>query len=280
MAVTRQQLTEKQERECRVFGAFLKIAPAFAGEELADWAPPAEENDFPDIRANSVAGQRIGVELGEWLHQKEIAAAKTKEFIEDSILGVIGEQGPNHTAHIHHLWLHPKAKAPITPVDVEAFRFELFALIDECDRRWPEERFWRRGTTLANDDLAAYPTLSKYLAAIRLWPREYHEPWGEGIPWITFPMRAGAFSQETMLKPLRDLVSAKINHYNVSGYDHLSLLIYYDQAALFNSPVETPLHSFDDAAKHLTDYVDGDLGPFQSIYLFIWLDGGRVIKIA
>jgi hypothetical protein len=93
-------------------------------------------------------------------------------------------------------------------------------------------------------------------------------------------MRAGAFSQETMLKPLRDLISAKINHYSVSGYDHLSLLIYYDQAALYNSPVETPLHSFDDAAKHLTDYVDGDLGPFQSIYLFIWIDGGRVIKIA
>jgi hypothetical protein len=273
-------VTEKQERECRVFGAFLRVAPTFADEELAEWAPPADENDFPDIRAKTVSGRRVGVELGEWLHQKEMAAAKTKEFIEESILSVIGEQGPNRTAHIHHLWLHPKQRARIKPADAEAFRAQLFALIEECDRRWPGERFWRRGTTLASKDLASYPILVKYLDAIRLWPLEDHEPWGEGIPWITFPMRGGAFSQETMLKPLRDLVSAKIDHYKVDGYDHLSLLIHYDQAALYNSPVETPLHSFEDAVKHVTDYVDGDLGPFQSIYLFIWLNAGRVIRIA
>jgi len=53
-----------------------------------------------------VSGRRIGVELGEWLNEEEIQAAKQKERLEEASLNDIGDQGPNPTQHIRYVWLH------------------------------------------------------------------------------------------------------------------------------------------------------------------------------
>src|SRR5207249_4583699 len=89
------------------------------------------------------------------------------------------------------------------------------------------------------------------------------------------------FNQETTLKPLRELVREKTGHYANSrmGFDQLSLLIIYNQASIYNSPAETPLHSFEDAAAELKQLIAGNRGPFDRAFLYIALVPGRVLQV-
>ena len=92
-------------------------------------------------------------------------------------------------------------------------------------------------------------------------------------------MRGDVFDRETMWKPLREIVAEKIGHYAKSrlGFDDLSLLIVYNQAWIYNSPAETPLHSFDDAAAALRRMIRDNRGAFDRVFLYIALEPGRVL---
>jgi hypothetical protein len=272
-------MNRKRDHERALFAAFLEVQPDFAGERLAEWQQPPDERDFPDITGTSLSGRRIGVELGEWLNQKEMQFAKSKERIEEHLLEVIGEQDRNPTKHIMFVWLHPKPTTKgIASGDQTEFRAQLFQCIFECDRRWPSERFWQRGHQLVGDELGAYPLLAKYLDAIRLLPANGKQFEGD---WITFPARGGPFDHNTMAKPLRNIVEEKIGHYGASrtGFDDLSLVIIYNRAALYNSPAETDRHTFEDAAEELRQLVARNYGPFDRVFLYIALEPGRVFRV-
>lgn len=272
-------MSRKRDHERAIFEAFLQIEPAFAGEALDNWDQPEDEKDFPDIIGKSVSGRCVGVELGEWLNEEEIEAAKRKERLEESILAVIGDQGTNPTEHFTFVWLHPKPTARITPADADGCRAQIFACTEECDRRFPNERFWTTGHQLSADELDPYPLLAKYLNAIRLWPN--HGERHNYPNWITFPLRAGAFDRETMFKPLRQLVAEKVGHYAATrtGFDCLCLVVFYNLAWIYNSPAETPLHSFEDAVAELNRLFSSNRGPFDRVFLYVALIPGRVLRV-
>ena len=94
-------------------------------------------------------------------------------------------------------------------------------------------------------------------------------------------MRGGFFGRETMFKPLREIAAEKISHYATTrtGFDDLSLLVIYNQAWIYNSPAETPLHSFDDAAAELKQLIGDNRGPFDRVFLYIALEPGRVLRV-
>jgi hypothetical protein len=215
--------------------------------------------------------------------------------IEGSILDVIGEQGSNRTENIYVIWLLLKPKPRIKPADSKQFRIELFRFIDEVDQRWPSERFWQspQGYWARNDDLVRYPVLQKYLSGLQFFPSLWAEgwppkvyktkkQWPEGQNWILFPARGGPFSSDTMLQPLFELLSDKIEHYGGqgTGFDQVSLVIHYNSALIYNSPVETPHFKFQDAADAARIFLGGDMGPFHNIFMFIAINDGRVIKIS
>jgi hypothetical protein len=270
-------MSKKRENERALFAAFLELEPEFVGERLADWRQPEDERDFPDITATSATGRRIGVELGEWLNEEEIRAAKQKERLEEGFINAIGAQGPNPTQHIRYVWLRPKARIAIG--DVVGFRNQLFECILECDRRWPHERFWKVGHQLVGEELARYPLLTKYLNAIKLWPAD-GEQWKEN--WITFPSLAWVFDRDTALTPLRKLVADKIGHYPAgrTGFDDLSLLIIYNRAVIYNRPAETPHQSYDEAAAEQKRLFATSRGLFDRVLLYIAVEpGGRVLRV-
>ena len=70
-----------------------------------------------------------------------------KEQREASILEAIGERGPNPSRHIDFVWLSVKPNSRVKPADAAAFREQVLALVRDCDRRWPIERFWRTGSS-------------------------------------------------------------------------------------------------------------------------------------
>jgi hypothetical protein len=138
-------MSAKRDHERALFEAFLDLDPEFSGEGLEVWAQPEDEKDFPDIKGKSVSGRRIGIEIGEWLNEDEMSAAKRKERTEAEILEVLGDQGVNPTQHIRYVWLHPKAKGRIARAEAPAFREQFFELTMECDARWPNERILADG---------------------------------------------------------------------------------------------------------------------------------------
>lgn len=289
----------KREHEKAIFEAFLRIMPGFAGETLKEWWLPQDEKEFPDVICNTINGRRIGVELGEWLNEEEMRNAKGMKRIQDSILSAVGTQGNNTTENIFFLWLFPKPKARVKPADVDPFRRQLFCYIEEVDHRWPIERLWQgpQGHRALPEELSSFPILQKYLNSVQFFPRKRYEgwppngqfvikTWWPGQDWILFKSRGGSYSQDTMLETLMELLATKKMHYSSigTGFDTLFLIVYYNSALIYNSPVETCEVKFEDAfenaANSARQFIGDDPDPFNRIFLFVAVDDGRVMTVA
>lgn len=284
---------KKRDHEKAIFAAFMRVEPRFCGEKIVDWMQPEDEKEFPDIICVSESGLNIGVELGEWLNEDEIRRAKGMDYIQSSILAAIGKQGNNNTDNILFIWLFPKPKSRIKPSDAEAFRDQLFECIHNLDNRWPMERSWHspQGHEASGVELEPYPVVAKYLDKVHLFPNKVFrgwppdgqmvkKKWRDGQDWILFRARGGAYSEKTMLNPLLELLAGKKEHYGRrTGFDHLSLIVYYNSALIYNSPAETFRFTFKSAAESARQFLGDDQDPFQSIYLFVAVDDGRVFKV-
>jgi hypothetical protein len=84
-----------------------------------------------------------------------------------------------------------------------------------------------------------------------------------------------------MLRPFLKLLSDKATHYGRSGigFVHLTLVIYYGQAVIYNSPAETADFKFEDLVQIARRFVTRIEHPFNSIFLFIALNDGRVLRV-
>jgi len=278
------------KNEKLIFDSFLKVCPDFAGEPIEDWdvveewyvkralAPPTRPFDKrPDIIAVTALGKRIGIELKSWVDREQIAEARKQERIRDSILKAIGEQPPNETKHIGYVWLFAK-QVRFDARDAAEFRRQLFSLIEQVDRDWPQRPDWDQESDIKRDDkcdFAAFPALQKYLVSVALHARpEFEENW------IHFPSRGGAYSPHDMLATLS---SALTSHKNDDRYEHLKdqvgldevyLLVHYDfKAFAYNTPLDAPNFGFKEAAEFASNVLDGDGGYFDQIFLFHFLWG-------
>jgi hypothetical protein len=275
-------MASKREQEKNIFAAFLRVSPEFLGEKVVDWEQPEDEKEFPDVICKTESGSRVGVELGEWLNQEEISARKSMARLERSFLDAIGEQGENQTNNIGVIVLSPARKS-IKSAEKEIFRSQLFSYIKEVDRRWQDEEFWqgRDGYRAPNSELTGFPLLKKYLTEIHFYPSKWEKRWREGQNWIMVPCLARWVSEETMLQTFLKLLCDKTTHYGRSGtgFDYLTLVIYYDRAVLDLSPAETRYFKFEDLVLEAGSHATSIKHPFNGIFLFIALDNGRVLRI-
>ena len=74
-----------------------------------------------------------------------------------------------------------------------------------------------------------------------------------------------------MVAALQDRLADKIQKYvaRPDGLDEFDLLVHYDLAWVYNSPVETLTFKFADAARAGTDFIGDDPGAFDRIFLFV-----------
>lgn len=287
--------SKKREHEKAIFEAFFRVYPHFAGEPIQGEAKqPADENEFPDVICTTVSGKRIGVELAEWFNEQEMRTAKSMERIQNSILEAIGPQRNNETDNIYVVWPRPKVKGRIMSEDKTAFREEIFQCIADVDKSWGSEGFrcGPQGYEAQTEDLKRFPQLAKYLAAIRFFPRQWYfgwppngylakRTWSAGQNWIIFPARGGSYSEDTMLQPLLELIAQKQEHYGNFGigFDRLCLVVYYNLAVLYNSPVEALNFKVDDAVRVAKQFIGDDSKPFDDIFLFLAINDGQVFRI-
>jgi hypothetical protein len=272
----------KQEKENEIFRAFLQACPEFAGEGLKEWSQPADPTDFPDVLCVTASGKKVGVELGEWLDEKQMSAAKGLQRVERSILDAVGEQGENPTKNIYRVTLKVKGKRVVRVEDREEFKKNLWELILEVDRLWESQDSWhtQRGYEAKAEDLVNRGLLNQHVEWIRFRPVPPGGPYQTvGLRWIRFPPRGGSFSEDTMVDALHSVIREKQNHYGraATGFDHLYLLVYYNEALLYNTPAEGLFVTFEDVAEKVT--VE-QARPFDEIFLFIAVNGGEVFRIS
>ena len=275
------------KNEKLIFDSFLKACPDFANELILEWdvidawhakraiAPPPHPYDKrPDIIAITASGKRIGVELKSWVNREQIAVARKQERIQENILKAIGEQPPNETQHIGHVRPVPK-QIRFDPKDAGHFREQIFALIKQVDNDWPEKpgvRECRQDTS----DFTKFPLLGKYLHWLECHP-------GTGthdVDWISFPSPGGAYSPSEMLETLK---RALFGHRDDDRYkdlkkhvglDEVYLLVHYDfKAFAYNTPFDAPDFGFEEAAELASNWLRGDGGYFDRIFLFHFLWG-------
>jgi hypothetical protein len=155
-----------------------------------------------------------------------------------------------------------------------AFRAELLKLVEEVDGRWDGEEEWQSPQRCWWTDFSRYPTLAKYLSQVRFFPRSRFggsssNKGGQG--WLTFPCRGGAYSERSMVEALLARLSGKIQKHAARpvGLNEFHLLVHYDLAWAYNSPVEALNFKFADAACAGADFVADDPGAFDRIFLFV-----------
>jgi len=276
--------------ERSIFESFLRVRPDFAGELLRGWIQPPQ--DPPDILCMTISGRSIGVELGEWLNEDQMTNAKGLEAIQNSMLRAIGTQPDNRCGNIYYAWLSPLPKARVKPADATAFREEIFRLVEDVDRRWDQEPDWQSPQGCFFTDFTRYSTLRKYLQLVRFFPRRCYggwppkgrvtkRTWPAGCDWLTFRMPGGAYNQDAMLDALCDILARKIEKYEAKPpevlMDDFYLLIHYNQALLYNTPVETVFFKFEDAARAGSEFIGDDPGVFGKVFLILALHPGEKI---
>jgi hypothetical protein len=261
-----------QEHEERaIFEPFLKAYPCFADEEILKWE--IAECDPPDVICVTTSGQRVGVEICQWAHEGEMRAGNVREAKERKLLDAIGVPQPKNTSKNFCLAVFfPRAKVNITPSGYPAFRQSLFQLIEYVDATWSTDhgtRNYRFG------ELHRFPPVDKYLERVISFAPG--EAFTSDVDWILPVGHADFFDDRTMADPLLRQIAKKKEQCRVrkTDCDDLYLLIAYDQALSYCSPIGTPhRRGVDETAREAAAALAADCGPFSRAFLFIAVEPG------
>lgn len=257
--------------EEQAWAGFLSAAPLFAVEKIACWRPGP---DPPDVLCTTASGRVVGIELTAWVDQEQIQTGKKREEFETACLNVVASEQESRPANIGWIWLYDKHLS-IRPVDIAAFRQELYACIAE--QSVISEPDWKEPMGAPVTGFEQYPKLRKYLDSIWISPRDRMPSLAPDGRWILFEEPGGANTHEWMVNAAFDRIHAKIDKYGKLAYDlhaqhaldELYLLCHYDdRALLYNTSIRSVGFSYSDLAAKIAERLEKDHGVFDKIFLF------------
>lgn len=293
----------QKQHELAVFGRFVEAYRSFGAE--VEYEPASEEP--ADILAKLKNGGEIGFQLGEWLEPSQAATAKRKERLRTALQEVLSASSPEEPRNLACVAIEVKGTT-FQDKDADEFKNEFSRLVAKVDQDCRD--CW------AMMEFAAYPTLQKYILSVLFSPRgsyqervigerldkawsdletrrllqQSHEEakaWTEELGlnisgdvqaprWIQFVVEGGASSSETAIQALAKIIRKKISHYGRSGSRDIRLVIYYDEAVLYNSPYyDQKYETFEDVAQEAARLLaTKPLLPFTKIYLLNALSPG------
>ncbi|MDA2934647.1 hypothetical protein MYX82_09940 [Acidobacteria bacterium AH-259-D05] len=230
----------------------------------------SEGPDPPDILCVDSEGNRVGVELAEWLNEVQMAYGRRREQLQESYSAGINTAEEQPPRNIGLIWLFPGT--PLDSADIYSFRRQLLEFISQTDANWSALENHDSPQGIPVVDFSGYPLLSRYLRQIDFFPRTVYSP-GLGSNWITFPASGGSYSPMTAVEALLKVFCKKTGKYSTLCQDQslaeLYLLIYYDQGWAYNSPFEALGYGFKDIADELRAAAQRDPGPFNKVFLFV-----------
>jgi hypothetical protein len=266
----------KEERE--VFDEFVKLAPLFAG--VAVMSRDSSKQEPADIECDLVDGSKVGVQLTTWIDGEQMNDAKRIEGIEKSLLRALGPLPRNETEHFATVWLY--AKWRVKAADAQAFRAQFLQFIAELDKRWDREPDLQSPQGFQVTDFGASPILAKYLDALEVHPQRSSVPstmTRRSTGWITIEPTGGPFSADEMVDALCDRVQEKISKYAATptGMSRFYLLVHYDKAWTYNSPVKGIDFGYNEAVKAVSERIGRAVGVFDGIFVLVRVTDERQV---
>jgi hypothetical protein len=263
------------KEEKGIFEAFIATEADFAGEPVS-WSAG---KDPPDVLCETANGRKIGVELGEWLHESQTERVRAYEILERELANEAVKQAfvdwlkqygvqlyPNQ--EIYQSKKGPKYRFP-TKADRPKFKSELFDLLGE---------FKERGQPITKqvhlNDFLRFPKLRKFLTGLTVYPV------GRAPRGIQFAAKCGSYSPEDARDAFIKVIRGKIAKHNYltlkkeQTLDELYLMVYYNQALMWNSPYEGVNGGIDVVVEQAREQMNLDHGPFDKVFLFLAFEPG------
>jgi hypothetical protein len=267
--------------EKAVFEEFLVAAPMFADAAVRTWSQPTQ--DPPDIGCLLVDGRSIGLELTTWLDEGQMTAAKRDEGIEVSLRQALASAPANNSEHFFAIWIC--AKRRIQSANAQQFRTEILQLIADLDQKWNMDPGLRSPQGFAWNDFSRFPVLAKYVDSLEFHPRmpSVASTMEKGkLGWLTVEPRGGPYSADDMVGALCDRVRDKIAKYpsKPGGMAEFHLLVHYDKAWAYNSPVTGIDFGYAEAVQAAATRTGSAVGVFDRIFVFVrTTDGEKVFRL-
>jgi hypothetical protein len=247
-----------REDERRAFEAFQRCHPPLFGYVCNDGPDP------PDFICTNDRGERIGIELAEWVDQAAIAASKRVYRIRNSFRDAIAAISLSPT-NIGRVWIFPRRELPTAIVG--ALGNELRECIDAVDKQWESlTARWPVYQGFPFSDFAGYPTLAKYVAALDLSPIQSDIPFH-----VSFMPQGGAYSPRSAFHALLRVLGKKESMYadlrEKQCLVQLHLLLYWWQGELHNAPYSAGTYSLNEIAADLRTLIQTGGTNFDAVFI-------------
>lgn len=267
-------LTAKQRGEAANFEEFRLAHPNFADRPLVSiqWG-----GDPPDILCLDAPGNRIGVELVQWVNERQMAASKARYKLEDSYRRVIRSSYMQPPANIGLVFIYSKDRTPLLPKNGTAFPDELYKCVGAIDAAWPSNPEWGDPQGYYFTDFSGYPCLGQHLEGLIFHARGRRFNPSFGAEWLTFRAHGGAYTADWMRDALLDNIRRKIAKYlkprnaqklQQQQLAEFYLLAYYDEAVLHNTPYHVPGFGFGEIAAIVARELAANPHPFDKVFLY------------
>lgn len=243
----------KEEKEKRIFDAFVTVEPNFAGENVTYCLG----QDPPDILCTGEGNREIGVELVEWLHHSQTTRASSLKDLERKIQGTNPPNSVTNLINGNDIILSSKGSPSKTYHNI--FINKLFDCLAQITWIVMEEE--------QIDNFDNYPTLRNYLNCILISPSDVKG----GISFIM----GGDYSSNYALDALCEVIDKKIKKRNYPALrqklSELYLLIYYSSASYLNSPF-IPDYNEEGIVSFVRKRLTNKTNLFDKIFLFFGLE--------
>lgn len=272
--------TAKQRAEATNFEAFRLALPNFVDMPLesVQWG-----GDPPDVLCLDLPGNRIGVELVQWVNERQIAASKKQYDLEDSYNVVIQSASVPAPANIGMIFIY--AKVPLAPKNAATFRRELYDCIAQIAAKYPE---WDDPQGYMFSDFTGYASLAEHLAGLDFYSTRKRSHVQLGIDWIVFRNHGGAYTPDWMRDALIDNIKRKIAKYakphnklklEQQQLSEFYLLAYYDEAMLHNTSYRAPGFGFREIAAIVVRELTANPHPFDKVFLHSPIEKPPAIQV-
>ncbi len=208
------------------------------------------------------------------------SAAKRDEAIEVSLRQALNPPRANNTEHFLAIWIYAKRK--LQSADAQQFRTEILQLVTGLDQKCNTDPGLRSPQGFAWNDFSLFPVLAKYLDSLEFHPRmpTVAPTMEKGkLGWLTVEPRGGPYSPDDMVDALCDRVQDKIAKYpsRPGGMAEFHLLVHYDKARAYNSPVIGIDFGYAEAVRAASSRIGTAVGAFDRIFVLVRKDDGEKV---
>jgi hypothetical protein len=264
----------KVEEE-KFFSIFMTVHPNFLG--ATKWIPGPEP---PDVILTDAQDRKLGIELREWLDDRETTPSIADQENEIRWLTALDTENclPPRQFQCVHIWFRSGTR--YSRRDEASFRKEFYQLMSYVDEAWEREmagtpqKIW--------NDFTNYPTLGRCIILLRFQDRMQVRPrqWALGTP------KGGAYDPRQMTRALLQGIEEKKNKSNYAnlknqyGFAELVLLLHYGiRGLLHNSPFEGLNWKVDNVVSEARANLEKDPGPFDRVFLYLAYNEGRLFNL-